>query len=122
MKSRNLKLSIRVTRDEQAEVANLAHTLSMSVSNYGRKRLLGAAVKQTIIPPVNIETYQVLVNLKHELKAIGQNLNQVTKSMHTFQSAPPTLLSTIDNTSCQITQATKLLNRLQLSAIGVIVK
>jgi MobC-like protein len=122
MKSRNLKLSIRVTRDEQAEVANLAHTLSMSVSNYGRKRLLGAAVKQTIIPPVNIETYQVLVNLKHELKAIGQNLNQVTKAMHTFQSASPALLSTIDNTSCQITQATKLLNRLQLSAIGVIVK
>jgi MobC-like protein len=121
MKSRNLKLSIRVTRDEQAKIAHLAHTSSMSVSNYGRKRLLGEPVKQTIIPPVNIDTYQVLVNLKNELHAIGQNLNQVTKAMHTLQSDPPTLLSTIDDTNYQITQATKLLNRLQLSSIGVIV-
>jgi hypothetical protein len=119
MKSRNLKLSIRVTSQEQAEVNDLAHSLSMSVSNYGRKRLLGEPLNKVIVPEVNIKTYQELVNLKNQVRAVGQNLNQVVKAMHIQHSTPPNLVATITETNSQIAQAVKILNRLQLSSIGV---
>jgi predicted membrane chloride channel (bestrophin family) len=122
MKSRNLKLSIRVTSQEQTEVNELAHKLSLSVSNYGRKKLLGEPLNQVIIPEVNIKTYEELVNLKNQVKAVGQNLNQVVKVMHIQHSVPPNLVATIAETNSQIAQAVKILNRLQLLSIGINVK
>jgi MobC-like protein len=118
MKTREKKLSVRVSEEEHEAVARLAKAASMSVSNYGRKRLLVETINQTTIPAINLDTYRTLVNLKSELNAIGHNLNQVTKAMHTHQSISPTLLATITATKIQITQATKLLHQIQLSSVG----
>jgi hydroxypyruvate isomerase len=118
MKSREKKLSVRVSEEEHETVARLAKAASMSVSNYGRKRLLIEPINQITVPAINLDTYQTLVNLKSELNAIGHNLNQVTKAMHTNQSIPPTLLATVTDTEIQIAQAIKLLHQIQLSSVG----
>lgn len=118
MKSREKKLSVRVSEEEHETVARLAKAASMSVSNYGRKRLLVETINQTTIPAINLDTYRTLVNLKSELNAIGHNLNQVTKAMHTHQSISPTLLATVTATKIQIAQATKLLHQIQLLSVG----
>jgi hydroxypyruvate isomerase len=118
MKSREKKLSVRVSEEEHETVARLAKAASMSVSNYGRKRLLIEPINQITLPAINLDTYRTLVNLKSELNAIGHNLNQVTKAMHTHQSIPPTLLATVTDTEIQIAQAIKLLHQIQLSSVG----
>jgi hydroxypyruvate isomerase len=118
MKSREKKLSVRVSEEEHETVARLAKAASMSVSNYGRKRLLIEPINQITVPAINLDTYRTLVNLKSELNAIGHNLNQVTKAMHTHQSIPPTLLTTVTDTEIQIAQAIKLLHQIQLSSVG----
>ncbi len=118
MKSREKKLSVRVSEEEHEAVARLAKAASMSVSNYGRKRLLVEPINQTTIPAINLDTYRTLVNLKSELNAIGHNLNQVTKAMHIHQSIAPDLLATVTATKIQIVQATKLLHQIQLLSVG----
>jgi hydroxypyruvate isomerase len=118
MKSREKKLSVRVSEEEHETVARLAKAASMSVSNYGRKRLLIEPINQITVPAINLDTYRTLVNLKSELNAIGHNLNQVTKAMHTHQSIPLTLLATVTDTEIQIAQAIKLLHQIQLSSVG----
>jgi MobC-like protein len=118
MKSRNLKVSIRVSADEQSEIMAIAHRTSMSVSNYGRKKMLGEPINQVIVPPINIDTYRALVDLKDEVRAIGQNLNQITRWMHSHQANPPLMVATIETTQHQIELANQILRQIQLASIG----
>ena len=120
MKSRDLKLSIRVSSSEQSEIVALASKTSMSVSNYARKKLLGEPTKQIIVPEINLESYRAIVDLSREIKTVGQNLNQTTKWMHSHRAAPPSLLTTIVTTQHQIERATQILRQIQLATVGSI--
>ena len=119
VKSRDLKLSVRVTSKEQSEIALLASKASMSVSNYARKKLLGEPIKQIVVPEINLKTYRAIVDLTREVKAVGQNLNQMTKWMHSHRAAPPSLLSTIDNIQQQINTANQILRQIQIATVGI---
>jgi MobC-like protein len=119
MKSRDLKLSIRVSATEQSEVVRLARKTSMSVSTYGRKKLLGEPINHIIVPEINRETYRAVVDLTKEIRAVGQNLNQMTKWLQLNRAAPPSLLDTVAATQQQIETANKLLRKIQLDSIGI---
>jgi MobC-like protein len=119
MKSRNIKISIRVSEIEQDRVAELAHEVSMSVSNYGRSKMLGSPVNQVIVPSINLETYRALIDLKNELRTIGNNLNQSVKWMHNHQAVHPSMSETIIETQDQIEKANQILASLQLASLGV---
>jgi hypothetical protein len=119
MKSRDLKLSIRVTSDEQSQIAILANKLSMSVSNYGRKKLLGEPTHQIIVPEINVDTYRAIVDLAREINSVGDNLNQLVKFLHSHRAAPASLVSTIENTQEQIVAANQILRTIQIDSIGI---
>lgn len=119
MKSRDLKLSIRVSCLEQSEIVILAHKASMSVSNYARKKILGEPTKQISVPEINLQTYRAIVDLTREIKAVGQNLNQMTKWMHSHRAAPPSLLTTIVTTQQQMEKANQILRKIQIDSVGI---
>jgi MobC-like protein len=118
MKSRNLKLSIRVSATEQSAVVAFAHKTSMSVSTFGRKKLLGEPINQIIVPEINLDTYRALVALTKEVRAVGQNLNQMIKWMQSHRAAPPSLLDTVATTQQQIETANQILRHIQIHSIG----
>lgn len=119
MKSRSLRLSIRVTSSEQLEVATLAHKTSMSVSMFCRKKLLGEPINQIVVPEINRETYRAIVDLTKEIKAVGQNLNQMIKWMQLNRAAPKSLLDTVTATQQQIETANEILRKIQLDSVGI---
>ena len=118
MKSRGLKLSIRVSASEQSAVVALAHKTSMSVSTFGRKKMLGEPINQIIVPEVNLQTYRAIVDLTKEIRAVGQNLNQMIKWMQSHRAAPLSLLDTIATTQQQIDVANRILCNIQIASIG----
>ena len=119
MKSRSIKLSIRVSDVEQQQIVEDANKSSMSVSNYARKKILGQPTKQIVVPEINLETYKAIVDLKKEIKAVGQNLNQMTKWMHSHRAAPPSLISAITNIHDRIEIANRILGQIQINSVGV---
>ena len=119
MKSRDLKLSIRVSSDEQSEVVILARKTSMSVSMFCRKKLLGDPINQIVVPESNLETYRAIVDLTKEIKAVGQNLNQMIRWMQLNRAAPKSLLDTVATTHQQMKKATEILRKIQFASIGI---
>jgi MobC-like protein len=118
MKSRVLRLSIRVSAIEQLEIATLAHKTSMSVSMFCRKKLLGEPINQIVVPESNLETYRAIVDLTKEIRAVGKNLNQMIKWMQLNRAAPKSLLDTVATTQQQIETANEILRKIQLDSIG----
>ncbi len=119
MKMRSIKLSIRITDIEQQQIVEDANKSSMAVSSYARKKILGQPTKQIIVPQINLDTYRAIVDLKKEIKAVGQNLNQMTRWMHSHRAAPPSLLTTIVTTQQQMERANQILCQLQIATIGI---
>ncbi|WP_373546555.1 hypothetical protein [Chamaesiphon sp.] len=116
---RSIKLSIRITDIEQQQIVEDANKSSMAVSSYARKKILGQPTKQIIVPQINLDTYRAIVDLKKEIKAVGQNLNQMTRWMHSHRAAPPSLLTTIVTTQQQMERANQILCQLQIATIGI---
>ena len=119
MKSRSLRLSVRVTSSEQLEVVTLANRSSMSVSMFCRKRLLGESINQIVVPPVNLETYRAVVDLTKEIRAVGKNLNQMIKWMQLNRAAPPSLVNTVAATQQQMEKANEILRKIQIDSVGI---
>ena len=119
MKSRDLKLSIRVSVSEQSAVVALARRTSMSVSNYGRKKLLGEPINQIIVPEINLDTYRAIVDLTTEIRAVGKNLNQMIRWMQLHRAAPSSLLDTVATTQQQMEKANEILRKIQIDSVGI---
>lgn len=120
MEVRTSKVSIRLSDRELKEVVKLSDDSSMSVSSYGRKRLLGEPVQRTIVPEVNLDTYRALVTLNRELKAIGNNLNQSVKVLNSDgKLSTADLVTTIERIEQELKVTTKLINNVQTETIGV---
>ena len=119
MKVRSIKLSIRITDIEQQQIVEDANKSSMAVSSFARKKILGEPINQSTIPEVNRETYKAIVNLKREINAVGVNLNQLVKFLHSHRAAPASLVSTIENTQEQIVAANQILRTIQIDSIGI---
>ena len=119
MKSRTLRLSIRVSATEQLEVATLAHKTSMSVSMFCRKKLLGEPINQIVVPEINRETYRAVVDLTKEIWAVGKNLNQMIHWIQLNRAAPKSLIDTVATTQQQIETANEILRKIQLDSLGI---
>ena len=120
MEVRTSKVSIRLSDRELKEVVKLSDDSSMSVSSYGRKRLLSEPVQRTIVPEVNLDTYRALVTLNRELKAIGNNLNQSVKALNSDgKLSTADLVTTIERIEQELKVTAKLINKVQTETIGV---
>lgn len=123
MSKRSNKISIRLSDDELAQLAKYSSDASMSVSNYARHRLLFEPVRQTIVPEVNLNTYQVLDEHNRGLKAIGNNLNQTVKRLHSPRYPPNgikhDLINDIEQVKKSLATTTSLIDQVKSSLVGV---
>jgi len=78
-------LHIRLTPDELQQISgNHRRTTSRELSAFARKRLLEEPLIYYTRSASLDEGLKELVQLKKELKAIGNNLNQQTKKLNSF--------------------------------------
>ena len=77
---RDAVLSIRMSHEQRAEIAQRAHGAGMTDSGYAATVLLKR--KPTIIVP---EYRQIDPSLFNELRRIGNNLNQIAHQAHLMQ-------------------------------------
>ena len=76
---RSKQVKIRLTLHEEIELRRAAEIAGMSVAEFIRRRTLGIPVR----PPPSRADAQMLV----ELNAIGNNLNQLVRNIHTDRSS-----------------------------------
>jgi len=82
-------LHIRLTPDELKTISgNHQRTTSRELSAFARKRLLEEPLTYYTRNASLDEGLQELVQLRKELNAIGNNLNQQTKKLNSFTVAP----------------------------------
>ena len=82
-------LHIRLTPDELKTISgNHQRTTSRELSSFARKRLLEEPLIYYTRNASLDEGLQELVQLRKELNAIGNNLNQQTKKLNSFTVAP----------------------------------
>lgn len=82
-------LHIRLTHDELQKISgNHQRTTSRELSAFARKRLLEEPLTYYTRSASMDEGLQELVQLRKELNAIGNNLNQQTKKLNSFTATP----------------------------------
>lgn len=82
-------LHIRLTPDELQKISgNHQRTTSRELSAFARKRLLEEPLTYYTRSASMDEGLQELVQLRKELNAIGNNLNQQTKKLNSFMATP----------------------------------
>jgi uncharacterized phage infection (PIP) family protein YhgE len=82
-------LHIRLTPDELQKISgNHQRTTSRELSAFARKRLLEEPLTYYTRSASMDEGLQELVQLRKELNAIGNNLNQQTKKLNSFTATP----------------------------------
>ena len=82
---RTTQMNLRFTAAEDAYVRSQARAAGLSVSEYSRRRLLGHQVPQSP-GRANAQLLSELNRLGLELKAIGNNVNQLARAVHTGRS------------------------------------
>ena len=82
---RTTQMNLRFTAAEDAHVRSQARAAGLSVSEYARRRMLGHQVPQT---PGRADARRLteLNRLGLELRAIGNNVNQLARAVHTGRS------------------------------------
>jgi hypothetical protein len=82
-------LHIRLTPDELQKISgNHQRTTSRELSAFARKRLLEEPLTYYTRSASMDKGLQELVQLRKELNAIGNNLNQQTKKLNSFTATP----------------------------------
>src|ERR1700712_69923 len=82
-------LHIRLTPDELQKISgNHQRTTSRELSAFARKRLLEEPLTYYTRNASMDKGLQELVQLRKELNAIGNNLNQQTKKLNSFAATP----------------------------------
>lgn len=88
---------MRVTTAERVHAEGLAAALSLSLSDYGRRRILGHRIP--LPPSSNIDTAALL-----ELNRIGVNLNQLAKRVNATGEASPQLSAVLAEVQAVVTK------------------
>ena len=100
MKKKDIKFSTRMAAEDRATIKELAKQSHMSMSNYVTACCLG---QQIVI-------IEGLKEVLKELKAIGNNLNQLTRKANAHE-VEVVDLTEMNNAMCDIYQALFLLAR-----------
>ena len=78
---RSERFTIRTTLAERAQIETAARSVGMTPSDYMRARALGFTPKTSPAPDMSI-TLAELNRIVLELKRVGNNVNQLAKSVH----------------------------------------
>jgi len=82
-------ITIRMSEDEhQAAEALCRQTTCQSLSEYARKTVLGKPIIMKYHDASMDEFIDLMIELKDELKAIGNNFNQVVRRLHSLKTLP----------------------------------
>ncbi|NET91125.1 MAG: MobC family plasmid mobilization relaxosome protein [Kamptonema sp. SIO1D9] len=122
-KTKTIHLRYRPSELEHLDAC--AEAVGLTRSAYIRRKLQGLPVRPTLCPPVNWKTYKELGDLAAELRAIGNNINQIAKGINTanqlekpiqYNLPEPKSLSELAE---QINLTISLINSNRLEIIGV---
>jgi len=86
-----ISLSVRLSKADRATLETKADNLGCSKSEYVRRIITEREVKQWVVPAINREANQLLLQLKNELVKQGVNLNQLIKVAHSYEGITPKL-------------------------------
>ncbi|MDI5886471.1 plasmid mobilization relaxosome protein MobC [Flavobacterium sp. LB3P48] len=87
--NRTRRITLRLTPDEYAKIENRCKTSTCrKLSDYVRKHLFDKSITTYYRNQSLDDFIEETVLLRNELSAIGNNLNQVVKKMHTLQQIP----------------------------------
>jgi len=82
-------ITIRMSEEEhQAAEALCRQTTCQSLSEYARKTVLGKPIIMKYHDESMDEFIDLVIELKDELKAIGNNFNQVVRRLHSLKTLP----------------------------------
>ena len=86
-----VSLSVRLTKSDRAILEKKSGELGCSKSEYVRRIITDREVVQSVVPAINREANQSLLQLKNELSRQGVNLNQLVKLAHSYEGITPEL-------------------------------
>jgi hypothetical protein len=87
--NRTRKIGLRLTPEEYAKIEHKwKASTCRKLSDYLRKHLLNKPITTTYRNQSLDDFMEETVVLRNELNAIGNNLNQVVKKLHTLQQIP----------------------------------
>jgi len=87
--SRTKWITIRMSGEEHhAAEALCRQTTCQSLSEYARKTVLGKPIIMKYHDESMDEFIDLMIELKDELKAIGNNFNQVVRRLHSLKNLP----------------------------------
>ena len=87
--NRTRKITLRLTPEEYAKIEQrYKASTCRKLSDYVRKHLFGMPITTHYRNQSLDDFIEETVLLRNELSAIGNNLNQVVKKMHTLQQIP----------------------------------
>lgn len=85
MERRTERITIRLTPSEASRIVTLSEKLCISPSEYIRKRTLG---RKLVVREYQAPSFQVI----NELKALGNNLNQIARKFNENRTVSPARL------------------------------
>ncbi len=83
MAKRTMRLYIRISPEEYANISRNAERTGLSLSELARKRLVGEVVKER--PQVELR------GLYSEINHIGRNINQIAKAVNSGAISPDSI-------------------------------
>jgi hypothetical protein len=87
--NRTRRITLRLTPEEYAKIEHkYKASTCRKLSDYVRKHLFGKPITTTYRNQSLDDFMEETVVLRNELSAIGNNVNQVVKKMHTLQQIP----------------------------------
>jgi hypothetical protein len=85
MKEHRTKMvGMRVTAAEEREIKAAARNTNLSSSDYMRRKVLGQPIRVAKVPEVNTVTCVELTRNRQELRAIGNNINQIARVYNSY--------------------------------------
>lgn len=92
MENRNVKLSFRMTKEEDKKIKNFLKKTNLSLSDFIRI-CINDKLNKTNIEITNIEVWKQKDNIIRSMSYIGNNINQIAKMLNTYKDLSKTNLT-----------------------------
>jgi len=125
LKRKDKIICLRCYPEELKEIDAQATAVDLNRSAYLWRKIRGLPVMPAKVPPINWQTYRELKEIVAELRAIGNNINQIAKGINTANQhrtpLPDNLPSdfTLAELSTQLDLTQNLIRETALTIIGV---
>lgn len=92
MENRNVKLSFRMTKEEDKKIKKFLKKTNLSLSDFIRI-CINDKLNKTNIEITNIEVWKQKDNIIRSMSYIGNNINQIAKMLNTYKDLSKTNLT-----------------------------